>query len=101
MTKCIYVDWKNRVIVATVKDKEQWIEQWIDEDCLIYDFDEWLISYYDIIEIYNMTAEEKAELPCRYENYLHQSRDVYGKKAEAEFKHRFEEIGIEVSGYAG
>lgn len=100
MTKCIYVDWKNQVIVATAKDKELWIEDWINEYGCIYDFGEWLESYHDIVEIYNMTEEEKAELPSRYKTYVYNSREIYGRKAEIVFKDRFEEIGIEVSGYA-
>ena len=100
MTKSIYVDWKNQVIVATATDKEHWIEDWINDYGLIYDFAEWLESYHDIVEIYNMTEEEKAELPSRYKEYVYNSREIYTKKAEVEFKHRFEEIGIEVSGYA-
>lgn len=100
MTKVIYVDWDNCVIVATAEDKEQWIEDWIDNNCLIYGFDEWLESYHDIIEIYQMTAKEKAELPTRYEEYFKNEKDLYRRKAEERFKKRFEEIGIEVSGYA-
>ena len=100
MTKSIYVDWDNCVIVATAKDKEQWIEDWINTYGLIYDFEEWLESYHDIVEIYSMTAEEKAELPSRYKTYVYNSREIYTKKAEMAFKDRFEEIGIEVSGYA-
>ena len=100
MTKCIYVDWNQRVIVATEKDKEQWIEDWINDYGLIYDFAEWLMSYHDIIEIYQMTAEEKAELPTRYEEYFKNEKDLCRRKAEERFKKEFEEIGIEVSGYA-
>lgn len=100
MTKSIYVDWKNQVIVATSTDKEYWINDWITNHGLIYDFAEWLEAYHDIIELYDMTAEEKAELPSRYKTYVYNSRDIYRRKAEVEFKHRFEEIGIEVNGYA-
>lgn len=100
MTKIIYIDWDNCVIVATAKDKEQWIEDWIDTYGCIYDFDEWLEEYHSVIEIYDMTADEKAELPIRYERYVADCREIYGRKAEAEFNRRFEEIGIEVSGYA-
>lgn len=101
MTKCIYVDWNKRVVVASAEDKEQWINDWIDEYGLIYDFNEWLENYHEIVELYHMTAEEKAELPSRYKKYVEHSRDVYGRKAEMAFKDRFEEIGIEVKGYAG
>lgn len=100
MTKCIYVDWKNQVIVATATDKEYWINDWITNHGLIYDFAEWLDAYHDIVELYDMTAEEKAELPSRYKTYVYNSRDIYRRKAEVEFNKRFEEIGIEVSGYA-
>ena len=99
MTKSIYVDWKNQVIVATATDKEHWIEDWIAEYGLIYDFAEWLEAYHDIVELYDMTAEEKAELPSRYKTYVYNSREIYTKKAEMAFKDRFEEIGIEVGGY--
>lgn len=100
MTKSIYVDWKNQVIVATATDKEYWINDWITNNGLIYDFEEWLEAYHDIVELYDMTAEEKAELPSRYKTYVYNSRDIYRRKAEMAFKDRFEEIGIEVSGYA-
>lgn len=101
MTKSIYVDWDNRIIVASAEDKEQWTEDWIAQHGLIYNFEEWLESYHDIIELYLMTAEEKAELPKRYEEYLKNAKDIYRRKAEERFKKKFEEIGIEVSGYAG
>ena len=100
MTKSIYVDWENQVIVATATDKEYWINDWIDEHACLYSFGDWLEEYHGAVEIYDMTSEEKAELPLRYEQYLHHSRDVYGRKAEMAFKDRFEEIGIEVGGYA-
>lgn len=100
MTKCIYVDWNNRIVVASAEDKEQWIEDWINDYGLIYDFNEWLECYHDIIELYNMTEEEKAELPSRYKTYVDNEKDICRRKAEVEFNKRFEEIGIEVNGYA-
>lgn len=101
MTKVIYINWNDHVVIASAEDKEQWVNDWIDDNGLIYDFNEWLESYHDIIEIYQMTAEEKAELPTRYEEYFKNEKDIYRRKAEERFKKNFEEIGIEVSGYAG
>lgn len=100
MTKVIYVDWRSRIIVATAKDKEQWINDWIDDYDPPYNFEEWLENYHEVIEIYEMTAEEKAQLPAQYEEYRKEARERSSKRAEREFLVRFEEIGIEVSGYA-
>ena len=100
MTKVIYVNWNNRVVVATAKDKEQWVNDWIDDYDPPYNFEEWLENCHDIVEIYEMTAEKKAKLPLRYEEYRKEARELSSKKAEREFSKRFEEIGIEVSGYA-
>lgn len=100
MTKIIYINWDTHEIVHNAKEKEQWIDGWVEANDLIYDFDEWLISYYDIIEVYHMTTEEKAELPTRYEEYRKHTKELHCENAEREFDKWFEEIGIEVNGYA-
>lgn len=100
MTKVIYINWEDRVIVATPKDKEYWINDWIDNYEPPYNFEDWLESFHDILEIYGMTAEEKAQLPAQHKEYQKEARRLSAKKAEKEFSKRFEEIGIEVSGYA-
>lgn len=100
MTKIIYVDWENHKIVTNAKEKAEWIDGWIDDNAFTYDFDEWLQEYYNVAEIYHMSAEEKAKLPMHYDEYLKDNREYYARKAEKVFKEDFDEIGIDVNGYA-
>lgn len=94
MTKVIYVDWRNRIIVASEEDKEQWVDDWIESNYYLYDFTEWLEAYYEVITLYNMTAEEKAKLPAEYEEYLKNEKRLYREKAEIAFKNDFEAFVI-------
>lgn len=99
MTKIIYVDWRSQRIIANKKEKEEWINEWIDDYYPIYNFGEWLENYYEVNEVYNMTAEQKEELPKRYEEYVKYEKEETHRKAEKEFNKDFEAIGIEVTGY--
>lgn len=99
MTKIIYINWINREIITNTEEKEQWIDEWINNQYSIYSFEEWLRAYYDSVEIYNMTTEEKATLTLQYAEYLKTTKDHYHVKAEKEFWENFEEIGIEVNKY--
>lgn len=100
MTKIIYINWENREIVTNAKEKEQWVDGWINESAFLYSFDEWLEAYHEVSEVYYMTAEEKAKLPMCYDEYLKSEREYYARKAEKVFNENFDEIGIEVNGYA-
>lgn len=94
MTKVIYVDWRNRIIVASEEDKEQWVDDWIESNYYLYNFAEWLEAHYEPITLYNMTAEEKAKLPAEYEEYLKNEKRLYREKAEKAFKEDFEAFVI-------
>ena len=94
MTKVIYVDWRNRIIIANPEEKEQWADEWIEANYSLYDFAEWLEAYYEVITLYNMTTEEKAKLPAEYEEYLKNEKSRYREKAEKTFKNDFEAFVI-------
>lgn len=94
MTKVIYVDWRNRIIVASEEDKEQWVNDWIESNYYIRDFDEWLNEYYEAVELYNMTAEEKAKLPAQHVEYVESRKSLFREEAEKKFKEDFEAFVI-------
>jgi vacuolar-type H+-ATPase subunit H len=100
MTKIIYINWENREIVTNAKEKERWVDKWIDDNAFSCSFEEWLQDYHNATEIYYMTAEEKAKLPMHYDEYLKDNREYYARKAEKVFSEEFKEIGIEVNRYA-
>ena len=100
MTKIIYINWDTHEIVTNTEEKEQWIDAWICDNCFLYGFSGWLDAYYEVIEIYHMTAAEKAQLSVYYEEYLKSEKENYADKAEKVFNEDFDEIGIEVNGYA-
>lgn len=102
MTKVIYINWYDRQIIPNEKEKRFWLDEWIEEHYYTHSFKEWLEARYEATEIYNMTAEEKAELPTLYEKYLKDINKLSYAEAEGSFRDNFEaiEIEIEVGGYA-
>lgn len=86
-------------MITNEEEKKLWLDEWVEENYYIYSFKEWLKEHYETTEIYDMTAEEKAELPMLYEKYLKHTREDSYTKAEKEFWDNFEAIGIEVNEY--
>lgn len=90
MTKVIYISWVDRIIIANEEEKEEWLDDWIEESYYGYTFEEWLAEFYEPITLYNMTAEAKAKLPAEYEEYIENRKKLYREKAEKAFKNDFE-----------
>ena len=99
MTKTIYISWENHIIITDEEEKEQLFDEWIESNHYILDFAEWLEEFYEIITVYEMTAEEKAKLPIQYEKYVENEKESCRAQAEEAFKNEFEAIKIEVDKY--